>query len=549
MFGNMGAGGGINAGAMPQSPAIPPSGINQPNPMMMGNGNFLSDIFEALFSPDQAAMKMAQNGIKPEDFSAKMGESKLTDIMQQQAQSSGKPPVSSLFGDQSLLDRGGYELPKLGASQHGAEAGNSVASLMNPTSPPSANTGNAPQRTNDLMTPGGRIIQPGPDHPDITAATPDNFITMSDILAQIFGGGGTGNASPAGGGGLSGRPGPYGFGADGNPGLNAVPPMFGQGIGPETGPMPVVPPVTPPPPGGLGTEQPMPINPPVVPPSNPNMPNIADYTSGKIKTGVMGSAGGNAPDTQLSGNKLFTEFMDTLKAGGLTNANGLAAAAATAKSESGFNPKNVFGSWNDPSQSGVKGTSGGAMSWRAERYNAMKEFVAKQPGGDTAANQAKFFLQEDPGLIAKLNAAKSPEEAQQLMNNAWKFAGYDKPGGEAGRRIALARNFAASGSFGDGGPISGAPMAAAGAGATPPTGTGQSVTQRLASAASGLTDPGSEQPDLNLTRAPAPIGPRPGEYSPNPDMMKLMLMMLMPGLGGGNNVQSLTQLMQGVGRG
>lgn len=138
-----------------------------------------------------------------------------------------------------------------------------------------------------------------------------------------------------------------------------------------------------------------------------------------------------------SGNT-YNEFMSAVRAGGLTNPYGLAAVAATGQHESGWNDKNVFGRWSDPSQSGQPGVSGGALSWRAERYRAMQKFVQAR-GGDSARAQAEFFLQENPGLIQALQNARSPDEAQRLMNNAWRFAGYDKAGGEASRRIQTAR--------------------------------------------------------------------------------------------------------------
>ncbi|TGS47526.1 hypothetical protein EN824_07410 [Mesorhizobium sp. M8A.F.Ca.ET.181.01.1.1] len=163
--------------------------------------------------------------------------------------------------------------------------------------------------------------------------------------------------------------------------------------------------------------------------------------SGSVAATSQGGAAGPAPD--LSGNDIYSGFMDTVKSK-VTNPNGLAAVASTANAESRFNPKNAFGSWSDPSESGQAGTAGGILSWRGPRFEAMRQFAAKN-GGD-ASNpspqlQAQFFLQEDPTLIDRLNAAKSPTEAQQIMNNAWKFAGYDRPGGEAARRIAQANSF------------------------------------------------------------------------------------------------------------
>lgn len=132
----------------------------------------------------------------------------------------------------------------------------------------------------------------------------------------------------------------------------------------------------------------------------------------------------------------YQPFINTVKAGGLTNPYGLAAVASTGKAESGWSAKNANRTWSDPSESGQPGTAGGIMSWRGPRYQALAATGDLSPEG-----QAKFFLQENPELIAKLNNAGSVEEAQQLMNNAWAFAGHDRPGGESARRLALANAY------------------------------------------------------------------------------------------------------------
>lgn len=128
----------------------------------------------------------------------------------------------------------------------------------------------------------------------------------------------------------------------------------------------------------------------------------------------------------------------------LTNPYGLAALAATGERESSYDPSKVNASWADPSQSGQQGVSGGLLSWRNERLAALRNYA--QANGEQANNispamQAKFFLQEDPNLIQGLNNAKSPAEASALMANAWKFAGYDQPGGEAATRAALTAGY------------------------------------------------------------------------------------------------------------
>lgn len=142
---------------------------------------------------------------------------------------------------------------------------------------------------------------------------------------------------------------------------------------------------------------------------------------------------------------VFSPFMATIKSGGITNPNALAAIAATGMAESGFSPDRANSTWSDPSQSGSPGTSGGVMSWRNDRLNNLLAFAGQRgekPGSISPETQAAFFLQENPQLTDALNKAETPEQAQALMNNAWKFAGYDQPGGETARRQALALQFA-----------------------------------------------------------------------------------------------------------
>ena len=164
----------------------------------------------------------------------------------------------------------------------------------------------------------------------------------------------------------------------------------------------------------------------------------------------------------LSGDT-FTRFMKTVQAGGVTNPAALAAIAATGKNESGFDPKNATSTWSDPSQSGEAGTSGGIMSWRGPRLAALQKFAQENgdnPNAPAPETQAKYLLAEDPSLIQKLQQARTPAEAQQMMNAAWRFAGYDQPGGEAGQRIADAN--ALAGQFGGQGGSPGAVDALAG---------------------------------------------------------------------------------------
>lgn len=163
------------------------------------------------------------------------------------------------------------------------------------------------------------------------------------------------------------------------------------------------------------------------------------------------SPGGSTPD--MTGNDVYTGFMDTVKAGGVGNPYALAAIAATGNAESRFSPGNVNRTWSDPSERGQAGTADGVMSWRGPRLASLQAYAASkgEQGNGSPQTQAEFLLQEDPNLMAAMNSAGSVEEAQSLMNNAWKFAGYNRPGGEAARRLSTARGYlpAFQGSGGD----------------------------------------------------------------------------------------------------
>lgn len=155
------------------------------------------------------------------------------------------------------------------------------------------------------------------------------------------------------------------------------------------------------------------------------------------------SPSGNIPVASSQPGEVYSPFIDTVKSS-ITNPFGLAAVAATGQAESAFSPKNANRTWSDPSESGQPGTAGGIMSWRGPRLTALQQFAqanGEQPGNISPQTQAKFFLQEDPNLVTALNNAKSVEEAQQIMNRAWAFRGYDKPGGESARRMGLASSF------------------------------------------------------------------------------------------------------------
>ncbi|MBA3903516.1 MAG: hypothetical protein C0522_07575, partial [Rhodocyclaceae bacterium] len=186
---------------------------------------------------------------------------------------------------------------------------------------------------------------------------------------------------------------------------------------------------------------------------------LGEVTRGRIAgeraTAALQSAIGGVPPLAALGTNLparsasigdpsevESRFVNTVRGEGLTNPIGLAAVAATGKAESGFSPQNVNRTWSDPSQSGQPGQSGGIMSWREDRLRNLNRFAAErgeqQPSVET---QALFLAKEDPQLIPRLNAARSPEEANSIMANAWRFAGFDQPGGESARRLDLTRQY------------------------------------------------------------------------------------------------------------
>ncbi len=212
-------------------------------------------------------------------------------------------------------------------------------------------------------------------------------------------------------------------------------------------------------------------------------------------------------------NDIQNQFIDTVRGGGLTNPYGLAAVAATGRAESSWDPSKVNAAWPDPSQSGQAGTAGGILSWRNERLANLRNFAQSQgedPSNISPATQAKFFLQEDPTLIQRLNAAKSPQEAASIMANAWKFAGYDQAGGEAARRAALTQNYYAN-QFANAQPPAAAPTGPTqvasldpSIGMPMPGAAGEMRATNPAPSASGF-DPATATPaQLNAAIGPAP---------------------------------------------
>ena len=165
-------------------------------------------------------------------------------------------------------------------------------------------------------------------------------------------------------------------------------------------------------------------------------------------TGLLSMLGPNSAEAATPDpGDIRGRFISTLQQGGLTNPNGLGAVAAYAQHESRYSPSNITGSWSDPSESGQAGQSGGILSWRADRLANMRAFT--QGAADPVVAQANFLLKENPQLTQALQNAGSADEAHRLMADAWKFAGYNRPGGENAARLATTQAYANS--FGGGG--------------------------------------------------------------------------------------------------
>ena len=128
---------------------------------------------------------------------------------------------------------------------------------------------------------------------------------------------------------------------------------------------------------------------------------------------------------------------------------------------------------------------------------------------DPVVAQAKFTLAESPALIQGLQNASSPEEAHRLMADAWKFAGYNRPGGENAARLATTQAYANS--FGGGGQA--LPVVASGFSSQ----MSPSIA-RPAGAAMGST---AQQGGFGLGGIVGQGAAVPGQTSPTPDVATL----------------------------
>ena len=178
-------------------------------------------------------------------------------------------------------------------------------------------------------------------------------------------------------------------------------------------------------------------------------PAMNKFTTQKTKNPHTLAMNPNAQKVKNPYASAMNEFMNPI-AQKVKNPYALATIAAYGQHESGYTPENIAGQWSDPSQKGAAGQSGGVMSWRdgggSKRLSAMRNFVALNggdPNNPSAALQGQFMLAENPQLIEKLNAATSLEEANKLMADAWRFAGFDQPGGEYQARLDTSQSLLA----------------------------------------------------------------------------------------------------------
>ncbi|MCJ2065179.1 hypothetical protein MKK63_21035, partial [Methylobacterium sp. J-088] len=243
---------------------------------------------------------------------------------------------------------------------------------------------------------------------------------------------------------------------------------------------------------------------PQTPPTGAPTPVVQPGAQG-LASAAMGALGpSSAQAATMDPGDIRGRFIGTLQQGGLTNPNGLGAVAAYAQHESRYSPGNIIGSWSDPSESGQAGQSGGILSWRADRLANMKAFT--QGAADPVTAQANFLLQENPQLTQALQNAQSPSEAHRLMADAWKFAGYDRPGGENAARLATTQAYANS--FGGGGQA--LPAMASGSSSQMSPGI-----SRPAGASMGST---AQQGGFGLGGIVGQGAAVPGQASPTPDV-------------------------------
>ena len=152
---------------------------------------------------------------------------------------------------------------------------------------------------------------------------------------------------------------------------------------------------------------------------------------------IESDEGLDPPVRPVAANEIRTQFLDSVRSGGLTNPFALAVVDAFAQQESTYARGNLARDWEDKSESGQPGRSGGIMSYRNERLQALRQFAGDRINDPRA--HGEFFVKERPAMIQQLQNARSLEEAHQIMGQNWQYAGWNRSGGENAKRLGIAR--------------------------------------------------------------------------------------------------------------
>lgn len=515
--------------------------------------DFMGSILKGFFDPSQLAREMAQNNISPDELMAQVQKTQQLQTMPTagaQTGSNAAEQANNPFSIGKMLQdlmqgtpptaQAGQAGNALGSSlgQVGPDMNNLLGGAINSLgqTPPTAQAGQAGQaisnRLGSLMQPATGATAPAPTG---NAAAVMQQPTLPPMPPQLQG---LPNALGA----MAPNP------ANGTPGGNQFPPIMLPNLATSQFPGR---------PGVIGSNLPqLPQQMQVPGGVNPNTPLAMQPNTQPMQPnrgGVERPESATSPNMNQDALGIRNTALSTWYSGGVTNPFGLAALTSTGEHESGFNPANLARTWADPSESGGKGTSGGMFSWRNERLQALQSYAKSkgEEGNGSAQTQAEFFMKENPDVVKQLNGAKSVEEAQRIMDKNIAFAGYNREGGEASRRLQTARTLVPQMDEFVKNPQSPPTPTTAGGGDTavpPPSSASASDPTKgpfgFLDALEKNSGGDGQEPELNLPKPPAPVAPSPGRYDVNPQAMQLMMMMLNPAMGGAQ-VPSLAQLMGG----
>jgi len=142
------------------------------------------------------------------------------------------------------------------------------------------------------------------------------------------------------------------------------------------------------------------------------------------------------PDSLKDSINIRDRFMSVVRSV-ISNPYALAAIEATGARETAWKRSRMTSDWDDLGE-----RSGGIMSWRGPRLEALRAFAKKHNLSlESPETHALYFLHEQRGILNDLNSVKTPEDAARIMANAWRFAGY-KGGPELYARIKLTKEYA-----------------------------------------------------------------------------------------------------------